>query len=175
LHLAPAAPERHTHHIRRLRIGRAACSTLTSGIREAILQKYKRRRRIMFSVAGLDHVALTVRDLNASVTWYREILGLERRYQEAWGDYPVLMCAGESGIALFQATEAGTHNAGASGFRHVAFRVSRADFDEAQTDFRARGIPFVFEDHGISHSVYLDDPDGYVVELTTYEVASVII
>ena len=26
-----------------------------------------------------------------------------------------------------------------------------------------------FSDHGISHSVYLNDPDGHQIELTTYE------
>jgi catechol 2,3-dioxygenase-like lactoylglutathione lyase family enzyme len=126
----------------------------------------------MFFIDGLDHVALTVRDLNASMTWYREVLGLERRRQEAWGDYPVVMCAGESGVALFSGTEASTHGRGTTGFRHLAFRVSRANFEDAQAAFRARGISFTFEDHGISHSIYLEDPDRYLVELTTYELTS---
>jgi catechol 2,3-dioxygenase-like lactoylglutathione lyase family enzyme len=126
----------------------------------------------MFSVDGVDHVALAVRDLDASITWYRDVLGLQRRHQEAWGDYPAVMCGAESGVALFPAKDPGTGGAGKGGFRHLAFRVSRAAFEEAQAVFRTRGVKFAFEDHGISHSIYLNDPDGYVVELTTYEFAS---
>jgi len=33
----------------------------------------------------------------------------------------------------------------------------------------AKGMEFHFEDHSISHSIYLRDPDGYEIELTTYE------
>jgi catechol-2,3-dioxygenase len=34
----------------------------------------------------------------------------------------------------------------------------------------ASGIPFEFSDHGIAHSVYISDPDGHRIEITTYEV-----
>jgi catechol-2,3-dioxygenase len=66
----------------------------------------------------------------------------------------------------------GAGGAGEGGFRHLAFRVSRTGLEEAQAVFRRRGVKFAFEDHGISQSIYLNDPDGYVVELTTYESAS---
>ena len=42
----------------------------------------------MFNLEGIDHVALAVRDVARSVAWYQRVLGLERRYQEAWGDMP---------------------------------------------------------------------------------------
>ena len=54
--------------------------------------------------------------------------------------------------------------------QHFAFRVSRADFEEAQRDFQRREIKYKFQDHDIAHSIYIYDPDGYEVELTTYEV-----
>ena len=34
----------------------------------------------------------------------------------------------------------------------------------------AEGVEVQFSDHGISHSIYFDDPDGHQLELTTYEV-----
>jgi catechol 2,3-dioxygenase-like lactoylglutathione lyase family enzyme len=43
----------------------------------------------MFTLQGIDHVALTVRDVRRSVHWYMEVLGLERRFEEAWGNFPV--------------------------------------------------------------------------------------
>jgi catechol-2,3-dioxygenase len=54
--------------------------------------------------------------------------------------------------------------------RHFAFRADRANFEAAQETFRERGIAFEFADHGICHSVYVSDPDGHRVEITTYEV-----
>lgn len=41
----------------------------------------------MFHLAGLDHVALTVRDQKRSLEWYQRVLGMERRYEEAKGSY----------------------------------------------------------------------------------------
>ncbi len=52
---------------------------------------------------GLDHVAITVSDLLRSTAWYGDVLGLDRQFEEAWGDYPIVMLAGESGGALFPA------------------------------------------------------------------------
>jgi len=126
----------------------------------------------MFAVKGLDHVALTVRDLQQSIAWYRDVFGLQRRHEETWGDYPVMMCAGDTALALFQA-KGPVSNAPDSHsvaiMRHVAFQVDRVNFIKAQETLRARGIEFVFEDHSISQSIYLRDPDGYELELTTYE------
>ena len=122
----------------------------------------------MFRVNRLDHVALTVRDVQRSIAWYRDVFGLERRHEETWGDYPVMMFAGDTALALFE-TRGPVHDApdsrSAAIMRHVAFQVDRVNFVKAQEGLRARGIEFVFEDHSISQSIYLRDPDNNGVEL----------
>ncbi|HZS50099.1 MAG TPA: VOC family protein [Bryobacterales bacterium] len=95
----------------------------------------------MFKVEQIDHIALTVADVERSVAWYRDVLGLERRYQEAWGSFPAVMCAGSTAIALFPAasTEPG-HLPRAKRptvIRHLAFRTNRANFEEAQVDLKS--------------------------------------
>jgi catechol 2,3-dioxygenase-like lactoylglutathione lyase family enzyme len=120
-----------------------------------------------FRVQGLDHVALAVGDQQASESWYRDVLGLGREHADAWGDTPVALMAEGSGLALFRA---GGDDERAIGLRHIAFRVDRENFDLAQEDLRGRGIVFEFQDHGVSHSIYFQDPDGLRLELTTYEV-----
>ena len=121
----------------------------------------------------IDHVAITVKDLERSRAWYREVLGLERRFEDEWGDMPTMMCAGDTCVALFSSDE---RNEGSSAapdapsLHHVAFRVDRENFEAAQQRFRVLGIEFRPADHGIAQSVYITDPDGHRIEITTYEI-----
>jgi catechol 2,3-dioxygenase-like lactoylglutathione lyase family enzyme len=123
--------------------------------------------RMPFVVQGIDHVALTVSDQEVSKKWYGDVLGLRREFVEEWGDTPAVLAAQEGGFALFKAAPGA--NRGPL-VRHVALRVDRANFEAAQEEFRERGISFAFQDHGASHSIYFEDPDGLQLELTTYEV-----
>jgi catechol 2,3-dioxygenase-like lactoylglutathione lyase family enzyme len=124
-------------------------------------------------VEQIDHVAITVSDLERSRAWYRDVLGLERRFEEEWGDVPTMMCAGETCVALFPSDTAeirGVDVRETVSMRHFAFRVDRENFETAQRVFRERDIGFEFADHGIAHSVYVSDPDGHRIEITTYEI-----
>lgn len=124
-----------------------------------------------FELQRLDHVSLNVSDRERSIAWYRDALGLQLRNEPKRDDWPAFM--GEFGtcIALFQAEPtAGSERSGESvGFRHVAFMVGKRDFERAQTHLAGCGVDFQLEDHGNAHSLYLRDPDGHTIELTTYE------
>ena len=125
-----------------------------------------------FDLQGLDHVAIAVRDVDAARRWYAEVLGLERRHQETWGDFPVMMAAGDTMLALFPRPADAPPDDGQGGkpaLRHIAFRADRANFDRARRELARRGIDVEFQDHDIAHSIYFFDPDGYEVEITTYE------
>ena len=125
---------------------------------------------------GLDHVALRVRDLEASAAWYERVLGLRRAFADAWGPVPVVLLTpggSRSGVALFPARA----DAGGPGLRgdvavdHFAFRTTRAGFEAAMARLEAMGIPFDVQDHVVCESLYVADPDGHRVEVTTYEMA----
>jgi glutathione S-transferase fosA5 len=127
----------------------------------------------MVRVEGLDHVALTVRDVAGSVAWYRDVLGLERRYQDVWGDFPAVLGAGTTSLALFPvnvADPAPPPGRGVLTVRHIAFRVGRAAFDRARAELEGHGLTVTFQDHTAAHSLYFTDPDGHQLEITTYEV-----
>lgn len=127
----------------------------------------------MFQLEDIDHIALTVRDLARSIAFYRDVLGMERRHQDVWGDYPVFMCLGKTGLALFPAIDAGPAAMRdvrrAPVMHHFAFRTDRANFQKAQETSQRRGIEFEFQYHQIEHSIYFRDPDGHEVEITTYD------
>jgi catechol 2,3-dioxygenase-like lactoylglutathione lyase family enzyme len=126
----------------------------------------------MIEVEGIDHVALSVRDVEASAQWYAELLGLERRYEGMWEGVPVFIGKGTTALALFPRRsneESVAASRGGAGMLHLAFRANRKNFLHAQGELRERGIPFGFQDHEISHSIYFVDPDGHKLEITTYE------
>jgi catechol-2,3-dioxygenase len=124
-----------------------------------------------FALRRLDHVSLNVRDRAASIVWYRDVLGLEQRNEPRQDDWPVFMGPFGACIALFQAERESPERAPEStGLRHLAFEVSKEDLARAREHLHALGVEHRFEDHGNAHSVYVPDPDGNVVELTTYDV-----
>src|ERR671925_2320626 len=115
---------------------------------------------------GIDHVALSVRDVERSAKWYIETLGFERLYKGMWNGVPTFIGRGNTGIALFPAT----HEANRSAHReirmlHLAFRADRENFLAAQQELEKRGIKFEFQDHEIAHSIYFSDPDGHALEI----------
>ena len=126
----------------------------------------------MFTLEGLDHVALAVRDVERSMNWYIEVLGFERRFEEMWKDVPVFIGLGQTALALFPAKAAGAKSSpdrAATRILHLALRADRQNFLAARRDLTSRGIAFQFEDHEISHSIYFHDPDGHQLEITTYD------
>jgi catechol 2,3-dioxygenase-like lactoylglutathione lyase family enzyme len=126
-----------------------------------------------FGNQGLDHVAIAVTDLERSQRFYQEVLGLERTHHE-W-EVPVVLAAGESGLALFHrdlhpSSTPDDAEPPALRILHIAFRVPRDGFDGARAALSEHGIDARYSDHGISRSIYFDDPDGHEIELTTYDV-----
>jgi catechol 2,3-dioxygenase-like lactoylglutathione lyase family enzyme len=126
----------------------------------------------MLQVEQIDHVALTVTDVERSMSWYAEVLGLRQDgdWLPASGD-PAFMAAGSTSIALFPVRGEGLSPGWeAIAMQHLAFRIDRKGFDKAEEELRARGLDPRFADHGNAHSYYFSDPDGHTLELTTYEI-----
>jgi len=125
---------------------------------------------LMFQLRKIGHIVLNVSDLEASVRFYTEVLGLEvsDRYPESMvpGGMVFLRCNPDHhGVALVggaRPTEVSTLN-------HFAFEVGTLD-----EVFRARawlgkhGIPLVFEGRrraGCQIAVEFRDPDGNNLEI----------
>ena len=119
---------------------------------------------------GIDHVALSVRDVEKAAQWYIDVLGFERKFEGMWDGVPVFIGKGTTALALFPVRERST-SGGQPEIRmlHLALRANRKNFLVAQDELKQRGIEFEFQDHEISHSIYFRDPDGHQLEITTYD------
>lgn len=119
---------------------------------------------------GIDHLALSVRDVESCAQWYIDVLGFERRYEGMWNGVPVFIGKGTTALALFPVQSRSTSGTAADvRLLHLALRANRKNFLAAQGELKRRGIKFDFQDHEISHSIYFRDPDGHKLEITTYE------
>ena len=121
----------------------------------------------------LDHVAIRVADMETSAKWYEKVLGLERYQLAEWGDFPIFLLSGKSGIALFPANTTDTKLEPTSKnvkIDHFAFNVTHENFEKAKKRYAELNLEFNFQDHHYFHSIYTKDPDGHIVELTTIQV-----
>jgi len=140
----------------------------------------------LFDLERIDHVAITVSDIEKSIGWYKDVLGLEHYYENAWDGVPIMMGKGGTCVALFKVREKNTQpnhppdplqrgkrktpGWDAIAMQHLAFRADRKNFEKAQESLKEKEIEFRLVDHEISHSIYFKDPDGHEIEITTYEV-----
>jgi catechol-2,3-dioxygenase len=120
------------------------------------------------SLLGFDHVHVFVQDRAAAERWYEEVLGFVRRQDlEFWaaGGGPLTLedHSGTTHIALFERPREKNRST-------IALRCS-ADAFAAWRKHLATfpGLAVTVEDHALSMSLYLRDPDGNPYEITTYE------
>jgi len=121
----------------------------------------------------LDHVAIRVADMEAAAAWYEKVLGLKRYQLPEWGDVPIFLLSGKSGIALFPANIADPELDPASKnvkIDHFAFNVTKENFEKAKKRYAELSLDFDVQDHHYFESIYTKDLDGHTVELTTIKV-----
>ena len=125
-----------------------------------------------FAVESIDHVEVFVRDVETALEWYARVLGLQVVHR--WNPDPVLIGAGGTMLALFRARRLGPNNADddtqpSIRWRRVAWRTSRNNLNAACRHLLDQGIPYEGPiDHGVSSSIYFQDPDGNPLEITAY-------
>ena len=120
-------------------------------------------------VTGIDHLVLCVADVERSVAWYADHLGLAAERLAAWrkGEVPFVSLRVDDStlIDLLESVPDGRN------VDHVAFVTDRAGFDAfvaAHADVIEMGPASLFGARGQGDGVYVRDPDGHRVEVRTY-------
>ena len=116
---------------------------------------------------GLRHAVLWVTDPKASAEFYSKALGLVPKLEL---DRAVFLSSPESttdhDLGLVQAQEAPPRQPGATGMYHLAWEVATlADLMEAKTRLAGMGALVGENNHGMSRSLYCQDPDGLEFEI----------
>jgi catechol 2,3-dioxygenase-like lactoylglutathione lyase family enzyme len=142
------------------------------------------------SVNVLDHVSVTVSDLDRSLAFYRDLLGLQEVERHHLEGETISKMAGHEDVIMqvvrlqapetpgllidlqqYLAPKGKVSNAqlGDVGHSHICFGVP--DVRAAYRELTAKGVEFVSEpvsfdlEWGVVHVVFFKDPDGYVLEL----------
>jgi len=125
---------------------------------------------------SLDHLALPAFDAAATVHFYTEILGLplvEALSGDDWGGRPWLMMVfglqggGTIVLCALRGARRPSPDDLPRDIRHCAIAEdSVTDLEQWKQRLRAHSIGFNEEDHGTQRSLYFEDPNGHLLEIT---------
>lgn len=102
-----------------------------------------------FTALDLNHVALSVRDVQRSQQWYERHLGLKAMGGDGF------LTTGKGWLALFQGDEPGLH--------HYCYSIAKYDPESAIARLTAAGLA----PKRRGNRVYFDDPDGIEVQVAS--------
>jgi catechol 2,3-dioxygenase len=119
-------------------------------------------------VQSLGHVVLKVSDQKRAEEFYNGLLGLPivARFESRNMSFFSLGDHHDFAIAAVGEDAAGPNDSGI-GLQHVAFKIGE-DVDtlkRAKQEFEAAGVDVTPVDHGVTQSLYFQDPDGNRLEV----------
>ena len=120
-----------------------------------------------FRITGLDHIVLVCRDIEASLAFYCDQLGLEPERVDLWRQgqalFPSVRITPTTIIDLFAGEPDGKN------LDHVCLTYQGETLESLQERFPdGRRGDHLFGAQGLASSLYIEDPDGNTVELRDY-------
>ena len=132
----------------------------------------------MLRINAVDHLVFNVRNVEVSAEWYTRVLGMERHdAQSPKGDTRTSMTFGSMKINLrplaVSQEDWFTADHPEAGSQDLCFLTDMAP-DEVAAHFRGLGVAIVTGPtaksgaQGSIRSVYVRDPDGSLIEVSSY-------
>lgn len=124
-------------------------------------------------VTGVSELVLEVVDLEAAEAFYAGILGLP--VVDRWPQREAIwvMAGDRTRIGLWR-PQVGLERGRGGIHVHFAMHIAPGDYEDAVADLRQQGLDVREHEFGTrphSRAAYVDDPDGNLVELWTWDVA----
>ena len=122
-------------------------------------------------IKGLDHVGLLVADMERTLRFYRDGLGLtvlRTKGPDDDGVRSAVIQVGDQEMNVFSAPNLGkAHEQGGAGVDHFCFAVEAASIEDVIAQLRAAGLEIAKgpTERRSATSIFLSDPDGVRVEL----------
>lgn len=118
-------------------------------------------------LTGINHLTLAVRDLDRSVDFYRQTLGLRLHARWSRGAY---FSAGDLWLCL--SLDGQTGAIAPAHYTHYAFSIDARQFAPFVERLRAAGVRQWNRDSNEGASFYFLDPDGHQLEAHVGDLAS---
>ena len=132
----------------------------------------------LVTITAMDHIVLRVRDVEESLRFYSELLGLPTERVSQWraGEirFPSVRLNADTIIDLFASDQEPLGKEGRRNQDHFCMVIAATDMERLKADFEALGVGIQagpgkrWGAHGDGISLYIYDPDDNVVELRHY-------
>ncbi|MBD2447806.1 alpha-D-ribose 1-methylphosphonate 5-triphosphate diphosphatase [Nostoc sp. FACHB-152] len=118
-------------------------------------------------ITGINHITLSVSDLEKSFSFYTEILGCQAIAQWQTGAY---LLAGNLWLCL--SLDPNTHTNPLKEYTHIAFSIPEDKFQEYSDRLKVLGVKQWKENTSEGDSIYILDPDYHKLELHVGDLSS---
>jgi catechol 2,3-dioxygenase-like lactoylglutathione lyase family enzyme len=132
----------------------------------------------LVKITEMDHIVLRVKDVEVSLQFYTELLGLRPERAEQWraGEirFPSARLNDDTIIDFFATDQQPIGKNGVRNQDHFCMVIEPTDMDDLKSRFEAMGVEIQagpgkrWGAHGDGISLYIYDPDDNVVELRHY-------
>ena len=144
----------------------------------ATATRFERITQPLVKITEMDHIVLRTRDVEESLRFYTEVLGLQAERVEQWraGEvrFPSARINADTIIDFFASDEIPNGRDDVKNQDHFCMVIDQTDMDALKARFEDAGIDIQagpgkrWGSHGDGISLYIYDPDDNVVELRHY-------
>ena len=129
-------------------------------------------------IIEMDHIVLNVADVERSLLFYTQALGLKGErideFRAGKVGFPSVRINGDTLIDLMTSPPPAQASNGTTNLNHFCLVAESLDLTALAQSLRSHGVPIVREPvsrwgaHGQATSIYILDPDGNEIEIRCY-------
>lgn len=144
----------------------------------ATVTKFERLTKPLVKITEMDHIVLRTQDVEQSLRFYTEVLGMQPERVEQWraGEvrFPSARLNADTIIDFFESDNYSMDKDGPKNQDHFCMVIDYTDMEELKARFEDLGVEIQagpgkrWGSHGDGISLYIYDPDNNVVELRHY-------